>query len=110
MKIHTVLILAGGDGTRFFPLEEKVQYQFNGKTVLRHIVERVASYAEHIVVVVNAQNKKSIEEDLKSYSVILVVQTHDGGGMADAVLAASQHLTADTLILSGNDVFDFSVL
>lgn len=110
MKIHTVLILAGGDGDRFFPLEQKGRFRFNGKTVLQHIVESITDLAEHVLVVTNSTNESSIKSDLAAYAVQLVVQTKDEGGMADAVIAAKQYLTKDVLILNGNDVFDFSVL
>ncbi|MCX6730398.1 MAG: sugar phosphate nucleotidyltransferase [Candidatus Roizmanbacteria bacterium] len=110
MKIHTVLILAGGDGDRFYPLEQKGRFRFNGKTVLQHIVESVSDLAEHTIVVTNSVNEASIKSDLSAYAVRLVTQTKDEGGMADAVIAAKQYLTKDVLILNGNDLFDFSVL
>ena len=110
MKVHTVLLLAGGDGDRFYPLEQKIRFRFNGKTVLQHIVSSVSELAEHIVVVVNTTNESSIKSDLSAYSIEYVNQAKDEGGMADAVLAAKQLLTKDVLILNGNDLFDFSIL
>lgn len=110
MKIHTVLILAGGDGDRFYPLEHKIQFKFNGKTLLRHIVDSVFEIAEHIVIVINKENESLIKADLSSCAVEYVSQLKDEGGMADAVLAARQYLTKDVLILNGNDVIDFSVV
>jgi bifunctional UDP-N-acetylglucosamine pyrophosphorylase/glucosamine-1-phosphate N-acetyltransferase len=110
MKIHTVLILAGGDGDRFYPLQEKIRYRFNGKTVLQHIVESVADLAEQVVAVASPTNISGIKSDLSQYPVQFVTQTKDDGGMADAVLAAKELLTKDVLILNGNDLFDFTVL
>lgn len=110
MKIHTILILAGGDGDRFAPLQDKMRYRFNGMTVLQHVVSKVKEYAEQVVVVVNVHNKALIEKDLSVYGVKYALQTKDDGGMADAVLAAREYLTKDALILNGNDIFDFSVL
>lgn len=110
MKIHTVLILAGGDGDRFYPLEQKMRFQFNGMTVLRHIVESVSGFAEHIVIVTNEENTLLIKSDLSGQSVQFVTQTKDEGGMADAVLSASQYLSHDVLILNGNDLVDFSIV
>lgn len=108
MKIHTILILAGGDGDRFYPLEHKMQFKFNGKTVLHHIVESVSELAEHIVIVTNNENQSMIKSDLSEYTIQFVIQTKDKGGMADAILAAENFLTKDVLILNANDVFDFS--
>ena len=110
MKIHTVLILAGGDGDRFYPLIQKVQFPFNGKTILHHIVSSVADLAEHILVVTSTENEAAIKTDLSQFTIHYCVQTSDAGGMADAVLAAKQYLTHDVLILNGNDIFDFSIL
>ncbi len=110
MKIHTILILAGGDGTRFYPLENKMRFPFNGKTVLQHIVHAVKEYAEHIVVVTSVANKELIQSDLSTYSVEYALQTKDEGGMADAILAAKSLLSKDMLVLNANDVFDFSVI
>jgi bifunctional UDP-N-acetylglucosamine pyrophosphorylase/glucosamine-1-phosphate N-acetyltransferase len=110
MKIHTILILAGGDGDRFYPLEHKMRFTFNGKTVLQHIVEGVSSYADKIIVVVNSANESGIKTDLSNYSVQFAVQAKDGGGMADAILAAEKYITDDILVLNANDLFDFSTI
>jgi len=110
MRIKTILILAGGDGDRFYPLEQKMRFTFNGKTVLQHIVGSVLELAEEVVIVTNETNKTLISSDLTQYKVKFAVQTKDEGGMADAVGAAKQYLTKDVLILNGNDVFDFSIL
>ena len=110
MKIHTVLILAGGDGDRFYPLEQKVLFRFNGKTVLQHIVESVKDLTEQMVVVTSADNESAIKSDLSAYKVQYVVQTKDANGQADAVLAAKQYLTKDALIMNGNDQYDFSII
>ena len=110
MKIHTILILAGGDGDRFYPLEHKMQFRFNGKTVLQHIVASVSEFAEHVVVVVNSVNESLITSDLSAFNVQYVTQLKDEGGMADAILAAEKNLTHDVLILNANDAFDFSLI
>lgn len=110
MKIHTILILAGGDGGRFHPLEEKMRFLFNGKTVLQHIVEGVLGFAEQVVVVTNGANSLPLKGDLSRYQVKFVTQTRDTGGMADAILAAEHELTKDALILNANDIFDFTII
>ena len=110
MKIHTILILAGGDGGRFAPLEHKMQFKFNGKTVLQHIVASVSDFAEQIIVVVNKANELLIKSDLSACKVNYVTQLTDEGGMADAVLAAEHILGKDILVLNANDVFDFSLI
>ncbi len=110
MKIQTVLILAGGDGDRFYPLQQKMRFRFNGKSLLKHIVESVEKLAEEVVIVTNETNKTLIQADLVGHSVLFVTQTKSEGGMADAVLSAEKLLTRDVLILNSNDMFDFSVI
>lgn len=110
MKINTVLILAGGDGDRFYPLEQKMRFRFGGKTVLQHIVESVYDFAEKVVVVTNSTNESAIKSDLSDHIIQYVKQTKDDGGMADAVLAAEIHLSKDVLVLNANDMLDFSII
>ncbi len=110
MKIKTILILAGGDGGRFYPLEQKMLFRFNGKTVLQYIVSSVSGMAEETVVVTNGKNETMIKSDLAEFSVQYINQIKDDRGMADAILAAEKSLTKDALILNANDVFDFSIL
>lgn len=109
-RIQTALILAGGDGDRFAPLEQKVRYRFNGKTVLQHIVGAVAQYAEQVVVVTNEINIGLIKSDLAPNEIVYVLQTKDDGGMADAVLAAEKYMNGDVIIFNGNDLIDFSIV
>lgn len=109
-QVRTALILAGGDGDRFAPLEQKVRYRFNGKTVLQHITEAVSEYAERVVVVTNEINMGLIKSDLASSATEYVVQTKDDGGMADAVLAAERYMEGDVIIFNGNDLLDFTVI
>lgn len=109
-QVQTALILAGGDGDRFAPLEQKVRYRFNGKTVLQHIVGAVAEYAQQVVVVTNETNMGLIRSDLAETEVSYVVQTKDEGGMADAVLAAEEYMKNDVIIFNGNDLIDFSLI
>lgn len=109
-SIKTALVLAGGDGDRFYPLENKVCYRFNGKTVLQHIVKSISEFVEEVIVVTNPNNDSVIRADLSSYSVRFISQTKEDGGMADAVLAAEQLLNNDVVIFNGNDLIDFSFI
>lgn len=109
-SIKTALVLAGGDGDRFYPLENKVCYRFNGKTVLQHIVESISNFVEEVFVITNPANDSAIRADLSSYTVKFVSQTNSDGGMADAVLAAEKFLNNDVIIFNGNDLIDFSFI
>jgi NDP-sugar pyrophosphorylase family protein len=110
MQIDTILILAGGDGDRFAPLSHKMTYRFVGKSLIKHVVEGVSSYAKQIVVVSNEVNQPILKEILKDQSVLFALQKSDKGGMADAVLAASEHILGNLLILNANDLFDFTII
>ena len=108
--IDTILILAGGDGDRFSPLRDKMQYRFNGVSLLRHIVGGVLSYGKQVIIVTAAHNQEAITKDLAGTAVSFVTQAQDKGGMADAVLAAKDKLQGSALILNANDVFDFTII
>lgn len=106
MKIKNILILAGGDGTRFWPLKKKILTPFLGKPYLRHIIEKVNSVAERIYIVVNQENKEQIKQMNPRFHTVTQKTSE---GMAGAVLECKSRLEGETLIL-GNDLFDYSIL
>ncbi|MCL4364266.1 sugar phosphate nucleotidyltransferase [Patescibacteria group bacterium] len=112
-KIKNALILAGGDSTRFWPLEEKSLYQFLGKPLLLYQVEQLAQYTEKITVVASATNVASITRLLRNSpgsSRYLVVAQKDPDGQAGAVLSAKNLLDGEVVIVNANDLVDFSML
>jgi len=109
-KLKNILILAGGDSTRFWPLTNKVVFPFLGKSLINYIIDQVFSYASKIIVVshpnIEEQLKKNIEK-----KVLVISQKEIDLGMAGAVLAAKNIIrNNDALIINGSDLLDFSFL
>lgn len=106
MKIKNICILAGGDSTRFWPLEEKILTKFLGKQYLRYIIEHVNNFAETVCVVTNPENKSEIQAIDPKMKLILQKSSE---GMGGAILACKNQIEGETLVL-GNDLFDYSLL
>ncbi len=105
MKINTILLLAGGDSTRFWPLTRKNYLPFLGKPLIAHQIAALSPFTDHIIVVVNPNDL-----DVVPKGVEMVVQKNVEDGQAGAVLSAKDFIKGSTLILNANDVFDFSAI
>jgi len=109
-KIKNILILAGGDSTRFWPLTNKVVFPFLEKPLINYIIDQVFSYASKIIIV----SHPNIEEQLKkniNKKVLVISQKEIDLGMAGAVLAAKNIIrNNEALIINGSDLLDFSFL
>ncbi len=108
MKIKNILILAGGDGTRFWPLNNKILYPFLCKPLIQHVMDDLKKYAERIIVVTNKVNGKLIR--MMDKNVKVIVQRNQEKGMADAVLSSRALLDQDVLIVNANDVFNPNII
>lgn len=101
----TVLILAAGKCSRFWPLKNKNTYSFLGKPLILHQIERLkAAGFEKIITVVNKEN----DGEIKSLGLECVLQ--EGEGQASAVLAAENKIDGPVLIMNADDVFDAGLL
>ena len=108
-KISNIVILAGGDSDRFWPLKEKFLFSILGKSLLQRLVEGVLPYGEQIFVVCNKHNEGSIHEATKG-KVKTIIQNNQGTGMAAAVLSCDSEVKDNVLILNASDFFDFNIL
>lgn len=111
--IKNIIILAGGDSTRFWPLNNKCLFKFLDKPLIFYIINEVEKYAENLWVVGNKVNKKNFETffSRKSFKKLnLITQEKLNLGMAGAILACEKKITGEVLILNGSDIFDFSIL
>ncbi len=107
-KIKNILILAGGDSTRFWPLKNKILYSFIGKPLLQHVVESVKKYGEKTIVVTSETNRNSVKKMDPSLTVF--IQKEQTKGMADAILSSKDFMAGDILILNANDIINFNIL
>lgn len=108
-KIKNILILAGGDSTRFWPLKNKQFFSFLGKPFLAYLVEGIVDYGQNITVVCPSSFKDK-EINLFGNKVEIIPQKNDLSGMAGAILSAKDKIKGEVLILNASDIFDFNTL
>lgn len=115
-KFNTILLLNGGDSTRFWPLREKHLTKFLGKSFLAHQLERLNNLANNIIIVASSRNQGRVKEIINEKSgyfdakVEVLVQDEKLDGIAGAILSAKNKISGDTLILNPNDYFDLAAL
>ncbi len=105
----TILLLAGGQSSRFWPLGDKNLLSFLGKPLLWHQLRQIQECGfKNVVLVVNNENINLIEkiaakiEDLK-----IKIVTQEGRGQGAAILSAKEFLPEkDILVVNANDLFD----
>ncbi len=108
-KLANILILAGGDSTRFWPLENKIITPFLGKQLLERIIRQVKQFAEKIIVVVS--NSLNLESLPQEKNIIYLVQKNLTAGMASAIYEAKDLIRdEEVLIINGSDWINFSFI
>lgn len=110
MKDLIVLILAGGNSDRFWPLGDKHALSFLGKPLAYHALSQLSKFGfKNIVIVTNKQNEflfKKLKKEFSGLTINLVSQT-DSRGMAGAVVSAKEHITGKPLlVISSSDIYE----
>jgi bifunctional UDP-N-acetylglucosamine pyrophosphorylase/glucosamine-1-phosphate N-acetyltransferase len=112
-KIKNILLLAGGDSTRFWPLENKLFFSFLGKPLILYQIEELLKYGELVTVVANKSNATTIKrlvDNNNIKSVQIIIQKDDYSGMAGAVWSIKNHLKGEVLIVNGSDLIDYTII
>ncbi|MBI4226024.1 NTP transferase domain-containing protein [Candidatus Roizmanbacteria bacterium] len=119
-KYKNILILAGGDSTRFWPLKNKNLWKFLGKSLIQHLLEKkpsqlnLAQYANQITIVTNKNNQDQIQHianlTLHESRIKVISQKENLTGQAGAILSAKNLIKGEVLILNANDIFDLIYL
>ena len=111
-KIKNVLILAGGESRRFWPLTDKSLFQFLGKPLILYQIEELKKYCENFTIVSHKDNalvfKRLVEN--REPKIQVIVQKEEYAGQAGAILSVKNHLAGETLIVNANDLLDYSIL
>lgn len=101
----TVVLLAGGKSTRFWPLAQKLSLPFLGKNLLEHQFELLKSAGFSDVVVVGTEEVVGHFAGEKLTKVIQV-----GEGQGAAILSAKKYISEKPLlIVNADDVVDKSL-
>lgn len=98
----TVLLLAGGDSTRFFPLSDKNWLHITGKPVIFHTVSQIVQFGiRNIVIVGNNKNIGNIQKLKNEFSRINLyfVEQTDSRGMGGAVLSARKYIQGKKILI-----------
>ena len=112
-KIKNILLLAAGDSTRFWPLENKILFNFLGKPLVLYQIEELLKYGELVTVVTNKnasiQIVKRLIDNANIKSVQVVIQKEDYSGMAGAVFTSKDYIEGEVLVVNGSDLIDYSI-
>ncbi|MEK7109774.1 MAG: sugar phosphate nucleotidyltransferase [Patescibacteria group bacterium] len=112
-KIKNILILAGGDSTRFWPLENKNFFSFLGKPLILFQIEELLKYGELVTIVANKINATAIKrliDNANIKSAQILIQKDDYPGMAGAVFSTKNHIKGEVLIINGSDLIDYTII
>ncbi len=112
MKRLTAVILAGGSGSRFWPLRtNKIVFPFLGRPLFSYsVLDVLPKELTNIVIVANPDNADELRTVEYPVPAEVVVQ-HEAKGMADALMTAREHIEGSSiLVLIADDVFDPGLL
>lgn len=103
-KIKNILILAGGDSTRFWPLSDKKNTVFLGEKLIDYQINFYKKWVENIFVI------SDTNQSIYSKSAKYIIQDEKLSGQAGAILSAKNIIKGEVLIVNTNDVFEPSIL
>ncbi|MCS6956529.1 MAG: sugar phosphate nucleotidyltransferase [Patescibacteria group bacterium] len=113
-KIKNIILLAAGDGDRFWPLENKVLFSFLGVPLIIHLIQKLINYGEKIYLVAHENNASFIKRLVDNYNLSSVVdisiQKSSFPGQAGAIDTLKKFVNGEVLIVNANDKIDFSIL
>lgn len=110
MKDITVIILAGGKSSRFWPLKDKLFVNFLGKPLLYYRLNQLIRAGFSDIVIVHNQSNKNLfirfQKDYPEFSFKLVNQT-DPRGMAGAIISAQEtYVDKSIIVFKPLDLFE----
>lgn len=113
-KIKNIILLAGGDGDRFWPLENKVLYYFLGEPLIIKLVKQLQNFGEKIYIVAHEKNASIIKRLVDNFgfekNIDITIQKSNLQGQAGALETLKNFVHGEVLVVNGNDKIDFSIL
>ena len=105
-----VLVLAGGDSSRFWPLADKHSLKFLDKYLGYYCLSSLAKFGlTEVIVVVNKKNKlafEALKREFTNLNIILVEQT-DTRGMAGAIISCANYIKGSPIVVVGpSDIYE----
>lgn len=110
MKDVVVLLLAGGDGGRFWPLGDKHSLIFQEKPLAFYTISQFRKFGFHnIVIVANKENElifSKLSHEFPDLSISIIQQT-DLHGQAGAIISAAKYINGKKLlVVNGADIYE----
>ncbi|MCX7881334.1 MAG: sugar phosphate nucleotidyltransferase [Patescibacteria group bacterium] len=113
-KLDNIIILAGGENKRFWPLTDKNLFSFLGQPLIEKQIINFSSFAKKIIIITNSKNYLKIKKiilKIKPKTLIEVYrQNNKLKGQAGAILTLKNKLKGEVLFVNANDVFDYQIL
>ncbi len=101
----TVVLLAGGESTRFWPLKEKTLVRFLGESLIaRHLQQLAALNFTHVVIVANKTNEPLLKKTSLPGQLHVSFVQQEGIGQGQAVMAlAKASINGPVFIMNASD-------
>ncbi|MCL5798495.1 MAG: sugar phosphate nucleotidyltransferase [Patescibacteria group bacterium] len=110
MENINVVLLAGGDSSRLWPLGDKNLITFVGKPLIYHTVAKLSRWGfKKFIIITNKDNRHTIEKWMSVFSSIDVtfVDQINRKGMAGAVLSVKDIVAGKPILVVGpSDVYE----
>jgi len=101
----SVLVLAGGKGTRFYSQTPKVMHRILGKPMIWYVVNSaIKSGAKEVVVVVGFKGEEVERYLKKEFPQVKIAHQREQLGTAHAVLCAKKELTEERVVVLNGDM------
>lgn len=103
-----IIVLAGGQSSRFAPFKDKNLFPFNGKPLIAHQIKMIKKYVGGKIILVANEESYPLYSELaekEALDISIVIQTRPGqSGAVHAGLTLNS--TTSVLVINGNDLFE----
>lgn len=109
-----VILLASGSSSRMWPLQNKTELVFCGKTLLQHQIERILRLDVTEIILVTNPQLQQVHEQYRSQcqGITIAVQEDSQSGIRGGIEAgiAKIHTNEPVLLMNSNDLVENSIL
>jgi len=105
-----VIILAGGEGKRMWPIQqEKYLLPFLGKPLIYYTLKKIADGInfDEVIIVTKDSSKDQISQIASNLGIkFQIAIQNESKGMADALLSAKEYIEGEVLIINAEDILE----